>query len=511
MAKKRQERDDRKRNTSDDICDLDAGFVSPGFSFPQFSIDNLKTTIIHSRYAQILLFLTLIGAFLRFYHLGYNSLWLDEASTYTFATLSIPGIWQATTSGEFNPPLFYWIEHLMLTIGNNETVLRFIPALAGVLTIPLVYLAGKEFIDRNVGLIAAAICTFSPFLLYYSQEARAYSLALFFVAFALIFFFRALKSDGMQNWLVFGVLSALALWSHFYAMVVIGALVLYALAIKIPAYRKDIRKLTPLATGAVAFVVLCLPLIFVSLQLFTKRTAGGPSFGIQGADVIVETFRQLSGFSQLVMVLFLILFAIGIIQAFLMDRKKGILLLALTVLPFAISWFLSYKIPMVPRYLLILAPVYFIGIALAYKPAYRLISNRGIVYAFIALVILISVISPFFMSYYSSYTKEDWRGFSAKISEITTPGDAVVLVPGYMTQPLDYYYTNATDSTFEYGLTNAEELAAVAAAKGNTTVYYVVTSDISSADPSGNTVAWLKAHTQGVEATPGIYLFVYAG
>jgi 4-amino-4-deoxy-L-arabinose transferase-like glycosyltransferase len=510
MAKKRQEREDRKKKTGDEVCDLDAGFVSPGLSFRHLSPDTIKTTLLHSRYAQILVALTLIGAFLRFYQIGFNPLWLDEASTYTFATLSIPGIWQATMAGEFNPPLFYWIEHVMLMLGNNETVLRLVPALAGVLTIPLVYWEGKEFIDRNVGIIAAAICTFSPFLIYYSQEARAYSLALFFVAFAMIFFLKALKSDSMADWVAFGVLSALALWSHFYAMVVIGSLVLYALAVRIPGYLKDARAAVPLVAGIAAFAVLCLPLIFVSLQLFTKRTTGGPSFGIQGADVIVETFRQLSGFSQMVMVLFLVLFAIGIIQAFLMEKKKGILLLALTILPFAISWFLSYKIPMVPRYLIILAPIFFIGIALAYKPAYRLVSNRAIVYGFIAVMVLLCITTPFFSGYYSSYTKEDWRGFAGQVRQSAGPGDLIVLVPGYMTQPFDYYYTNATEGTFEYGASTADELAAISALKGNNTVYYVVTGDIASADSSGASVTWLQEHAKGVEATPGIYLFTDA-
>ena len=53
-----------------------------------------------------------IGALLRLYNLGFNSLWLDEATTYTISSQSFFGIWQSMVNGEFNPPLFYWIEHL---------------------------------------------------------------------------------------------------------------------------------------------------------------------------------------------------------------------------------------------------------------------------------------------------------------------------------------------------------------------------------------------------------------
>jgi len=509
MGRKRGDRGKEKESQTSSIGNLDGVYTNQVQSFRDLTLETIKDATFHSRYFQILLSLTLIGAILRFYHLGYNSLWLDEATTYNIALKSIPEIWQVTAAGEFNPPLFYWSEHIMLIFGNSETVLRFLPALLGVLTIPLFYLIGKEFVDRNAGIIAAAICTFSPFLLYYSQEARAYSMTLFFVASAMVFFLKAMKTNKVVHWLLFSLLSALALWSHFYAMVVIGALVLYAVGIKIPEYRKDLSVLTPLVAAGAAFVVLCLPLIFVSLQLFTSRTSGGPSFGIQGADVIIETYRQLSGFSVIVMYLFLIFFIVGILQAFLMDRNKGIFLVTLTILPFAISWVLSYQIPMVPRYLIILTPVYFIGIALAYKPIFRWVSNRWVIYGFMTLLIFLSITTPFFMSYYSSYTKEDWRGFSSQVGQVTKPGDFIVLVPGYMTQPFDYYHSNATEGTFEYGASSAEQLAAISALKGNNTIYYIVTGDISSADTSGGSVTWLQEHAKGAEATSGIYLFTY--
>ncbi len=513
MAKKREDREGRKKktgcNTSDPAgtSDLDDGFVSPALSLRNVTIENIKLILLHSRYAQILITLTIVGLFLRLYDLGFNSLWLDEASTYTFASMSIPGIWQATTAGEFNPPLFYWIEHLMLTFGNSEVILRIVPALLGVLTIPLMYLIGKEFIDRNVGIIAAAACTFSPFLIYYSQEARAYSMGLFFVALATFFFLKALKTNGTTYWILFGVMSALAFWSHFYTLVVIGALGLYALAVKIPELRQDIRTFKPLVLAAAVFAVISLPLIIVTIQLFAKRSASAPTFGIQGFDIVIETFRELSGFSTIAMYCFLILFVVGIAQAFILDRKKGIFLLVLILLPFAISWFLSYRIPMVPRYLIILVPFYFIGIAFSYKPVFSLISSRGVVYSFVALMVLLCVTSPFFASYYTQYTKEDWRGFSGQIHEVTRPGDFIVLVPGYIYQPFDYYYSNVSDGTFEFYATNADQLAAISARKTNNTVYYVVTGDISSADPSGDAIDWLQEHSKQAGETTGIYLF----
>jgi mannosyltransferase len=505
MAKKREDRNRENKTGADQECDLDGDYRSPIRSVQDLNVQNIRDVLVHSRYMQFLLSLTVIGLILRFFNLGYNSLWLDEASTHTFAIMSVPDIWKATTGGEFNPPLFYWIEHFMLTFGNNEVVLRFVPALLGVLTIPLVYYVGKEFMDRNVGIIAAAAFAFSPFLIFYSQEARAYSMMLFFVAFAMIFYFRAMKTNDIRNWAVFGLLSALAFWSHFYALVIIGALVLYALAVQILKYYKDIRNLVPMVIGGAVFAVICLPLLLATIQLFGTRTASGPAFGVQGLNVIIATFQQLAGFSDIAMYLLLILFAIGIIQAFVIDKNKGIFLVLLTVLTFIISFILSYKMPMVPRYLIFFSIVFFIGIAISYKSFYMIVNNRGVVYCFIAFLFVLNV--PMFANYYSGYSKDDWRGFSGQLQQITKPGDFVVVVPGYVSQPLDYYYSHTADKTDEYGVYTAKDLQENSMKKTNNTIYYVVTGDIASANPGGDALAWLKEHTKPVAQNTGIYLF----
>ena len=491
MAKNRAAREKGKTPGRDTECNLDGDYT---------------TSIHHSRYTQSLIVLTIVGFFLRFYNLGFNSLWLDEAATNVFASKSLSGIWTATASGEFNPPLFYWIEHLMLTLGNNEVVLRFVPALLGVLTIPLIYFAGKEFMDRNVGIIAAAAFTVSPFLIFYSQEARVYSMMLFFITFAMIFYFRALKINDLKNWVEFGTLSALAFWSHFYAFVIIAALVLYAVMTQIVDARKNIQNLKMIAASVGLFTILCFPLIVMAIQLFASRTSSAPAFGIQGLSIISETFRQLSGFSVIVMVLFGFLFLVGIAQAFYTDKNKGIFLIILTILTFVISFILSYKMPMVPRYLIFFNTIFFIGIATSYKMFYNLINSRMVVYGFIAFLVIVS--APVLANYYSGYSKDDWRGFSGHLQQITKPGDIVVTIPGYVSLPLDYYYSNASDKTVELNANSGKELEIINAGKGNNTVHYIVTGDISAVNPEGDAIAWLNTHTKSLGQNTGIYLFV---
>jgi 4-amino-4-deoxy-L-arabinose transferase-like glycosyltransferase len=505
MAKKKEGREPGKKQGGVGGCDLDGGYVSTLKTFRDISFENIKSLVAASRYIQALIVITVIGFFLRFYNLGYNSLWLDEASTYSISVKSFAEIWQVTAAGEFNPPLFYWVEHVMLMLGNNEIILRFIPALLGVLTIPLFYVIGKEFLDQNTGIIAAAACAMSPFLIYYSQEARAYSMMLFFVTLATIFFLKAMKSGSLTHWAFFGAFSALAFWSHFYAFVMIAALVLYALIEWAPRIRTEFNNLKMLVLGIVVFGVLSFPLILVTLQLFITRTASAPTYGIQGLGVITETFSQISGFNEIAMFLLVALFVIGIIQAFLIDKNKGIFLVLVTVLTFVISYILSFKMPMLPRYLIFLSIVFFIGIAVSYRVFYSLWSHKVVVYCFIAVLVVVS--APVLAGYYSGYSKEDWRGFSEALQEKTGPGDVIVAVPGYIAQPLDYYYSSAKDNTQEYGATTIQDLEKIYSQKGNSTMYFVVTGDISAADPEGDALTWLRNNTHLAGQDTGIYLF----
>jgi hypothetical protein len=158
-----------------------------------------------------------------------------------------------------------------------------------------------------------------------------------------------------------------------------------------------------------------------------------------------------------------------------------------------------------PRYLIFLIIPFYLGVAASYGLFYRLWSTPGIVYLLLAFLVLVNV--PGLLNYYSGYSKEDWRGFSGQLQNITEDGDSIVLVPAYMNLPLDYYYSNTTDRTFQYGAYNVTELEKLRADRGNNTLFYVVTSDIVAVNPNGDEVKWLNNQTKFLGQDTGIYLF----
>jgi hypothetical protein len=125
-------------------------------------------------------------------------------------------------------------------------------------------------------------------------------------------------------------------------------------------------------------------------------------------------------------------------------------------------------------------------------------------YAVIILIIAINI--PLLTGYYSSFTKEDWRGFSHIVQNVTKDGDLIVVVPGYISQPFSYYYNNTTDGTLQRGAYTGIDLEKIYQLKGNNSIFYVVTGDITAANPNGDALEWLNEKSRMETQHTGIYL-----
>lgn len=143
-----------------------------------FAIRHL-TKFAHSRERLIFwacLVILLAATALRFVALGRQSLWTDELFSVYWAKAGA-GFMLAHLRDETNPPLYYlMLEAWMLVFGDGEAVVRLLSALLSALTVPVVYLLGKNAFGRRAGVIAALLYAFSYWHLYYAQETRGYAL-----------------------------------------------------------------------------------------------------------------------------------------------------------------------------------------------------------------------------------------------------------------------------------------------------------------------------------------------
>ena len=162
--------------------------------------------------------ITVIGAAIRFATLGSQSFWADEALTVHGAGGSLSGMWHVVTTVETTPPLYFLTDWGWAKIfGTSEVALRSLSAIVGTALIPVAFYAGRELVSRAAGLLAAAFTAVSPFMVWYSQEARAYALFALFAGLSFLFWARAWHRPTVANYRWWAVFSVLAVLTHFFA------------------------------------------------------------------------------------------------------------------------------------------------------------------------------------------------------------------------------------------------------------------------------------------------------
>ncbi len=172
------------------------------------------------------------GAALRFATLDLQSYRHDEAVT--AGRILHASLWKtisAIPDSESTPPLYYILAWGWSKVfGVGEVGLRSLSALFGTATIAVVYAAGSSLVSRRAGLLAAAIVATSPVLIWFSQDARAYSLVVLLSALSFLFFVRARQSGRRRDFAWWAVFSGLALATHYFSAFLVAPEALLLLA-----------------------------------------------------------------------------------------------------------------------------------------------------------------------------------------------------------------------------------------------------------------------------------------
>jgi mannosyltransferase len=167
--------------------------------------------------------LVVIAAVIRIVVLTNQSYWMDEALTAYEGQLPFGAMINTVVHVETTPPLYFVLiwgwAHLF---GTGEAALRSVSLLAGVALVPIAYLSARDLVNARAGVVAAALVTFNPFLIWYSQEARAYMLLAALSGASFLWFVRARERPSRRNLIWWAVWSSLALMTHFFAGFLVG-------------------------------------------------------------------------------------------------------------------------------------------------------------------------------------------------------------------------------------------------------------------------------------------------
>ena len=180
----------------------------------------------------ILFLIVLAGSVLRFYGLTNQSLWHDEL--YSWKSANFNSLSQVVEYGkrDIHPPgyaiVLYYIEKF---IGDSETALRLPSAICGVLSIIVIYFLGLRYYSYKESLISSALMAFLWCPVYYSQEARMYSMVLLFTLTTMycwdILFYQLQTNEKLTNWyaaLGYIISSIILCYLHYFGTYLIALL-----------------------------------------------------------------------------------------------------------------------------------------------------------------------------------------------------------------------------------------------------------------------------------------------
>ncbi len=168
-------------------------------------------------------FLTILGATLRFYHLN-SGLWYDEIKT-VLDSVRLP-LLQIITHfpGNNDHLLFSVLAHLSTTIfGEHSWSIRLPAVIFGIASIPMLYLVGITVTSRLEALLATSILTVSYHHVWFSQNARGYTALLFWVLLATFLLLQWLLHNKKAPLVGYAVVAALGSYTHLTMVFVVVA------------------------------------------------------------------------------------------------------------------------------------------------------------------------------------------------------------------------------------------------------------------------------------------------
>jgi 4-amino-4-deoxy-L-arabinose transferase-like glycosyltransferase len=251
------------------------------------------------RQNKILLLVVFVGSILRFYKLDFQSPWIDEIFTLhnTGSEKSFKEIYIFLKENDPHPPLYYFTIHFFnLFLDNSSFITRFISAVFGIAGIFSVYYLAKELLNKQVALISVALLVVNYFHIYYSQEARMYTMLFFTTTMSFLYLIKFIKSPSIKSALLHSLFASLMINTHFFALFALFSQYLILLFFVIKPYKETQKRflLFCLLSGITTLIVF-IPSLFVFLKTSEMKSIWIP---IPERDVYTVMFKEFFGYTE---------------------------------------------------------------------------------------------------------------------------------------------------------------------------------------------------------------------
>ncbi len=438
--------------------------------------------------------LLVFSAGLRLYHLDFRALWWDEGLSLFFARLNyIENARMAVTLADTNPPVYRLLLGAWTGLaGSSAFAARLFSVMPGLILVAVVYRLGRALkFSRETSLVAMALCTASPMLIYYAQEAKGYSLvAMAGTASVLLWLVlhprapirpythtSAQKFGSMGVWGLYILTILLAIGSHYISAFLIAVENLWTLTLTIRNWRGNERRWLGqwawmIAAQAVAAALL-LPFVLLTYG-GTSAAVRGETGGFSGLNSPIQFFGQhaieltqgptaMGVWAWIVAAAVTALTVIGIWSLGFRSWK----LISWIGIPLVLGFTLnSYHEFFFPRFVLFTVPALMLlaaeGLARLTFYVSRLARISLTAVFIVHLSFVMAAWTPTLLTHYAAPTPlgEDWRPVADAMRPLVREGDAAIYTWGWIPGYLDAYLPPAPRPHYSLGFFTPESLDA---------------------------------------------------
>lgn len=202
----------------------------------------------------------LLAILLRVAFINRHAFWFDEAFSFSVAQLPLSSLLQAAAANN-TPPLYYLLLKVWLAISRKIWFMRLLSALFGMITIPLAFTIFRKLTNKPAATLASILLALSPLHLYYSSETRMYSLLVILSLLMVSIYLKFSETKRLHYLPLLSLLGILALYTHYYA-----ALVVLSLNLAFVLTKKNRPLLFPWITSQTVIGLAFLPWLLFVLQ-----------------------------------------------------------------------------------------------------------------------------------------------------------------------------------------------------------------------------------------------------
>ncbi|NPV76885.1 MAG: phospholipid carrier-dependent glycosyltransferase [Anaerolineae bacterium] len=370
-----------------------------------------------------ILFVSLI---LRCVNIDARSIQYDDAFSIFLAERSLPDIIRGTAADTM-PPLFYFLLHFWMRLGEQVWFLRMLSILFSLGSLVVLYFLVRTLFDQRAAFWAAVLAAISPLQIYHSQDIRMYAALAFFQLAHWGFFVQIYRHGKTKqstiNWITFVFFGVLAMYTHNLAIFGLCVPLVYLI---FKRQWKDAGKvlLADLVIGLLAAPWLVMvPGQIAKIQGAFWTPRPGLVELVQAGILFVGTLPLPGIWLIIITVLSLQAIVFVLIETWKNRSNEGVrLLTAMTIIPPALLFVASYLMRpvFVPRGFLV-SSLAFLGLAGAAVGKKR---AGGFVLLF--LFGLAAVISLPYQIFYQEFPRSPFREAANYLAEQTSLGDTIV-------------------------------------------------------------------------------------